>query len=63
MLGYLHLRLSEYFLEMADAQFPFGQKIQDPKPGQVTKALIDLDESHGVSSTFPHLHRIRNQSE
>jgi hypothetical protein len=59
MLGYLHLWLSQNLLEVANAQLAFSQQIENPQPGKVAKALINLDEPHGISSTCPRLRHIR----
>jgi len=46
VLGNFRLRLAEDRLEMADAERRAGQQIQDPKPGPVAEALVDVNEIH-----------------
>jgi hypothetical protein len=65
MLGYLHLRFPQNFLEVADTKLALSQQIENPQAREVAKTLIYLDKSHGISSTFPLLRRnhIQNPSE
>jgi hypothetical protein len=61
MLGHLYLRLSQNLLKVADAKLALSQQIQNSQPSEVAKALINLDESHKISSIFPLFRRIRTQ--
>jgi hypothetical protein len=44
------LRFPQNLLEMADAEGRLGEQMQNPQPGAVAKALIDLDEIHSASA-------------
>jgi len=43
MLGDLHLRLIEHFLQMTDAERSFSEQIQDPQARLIAKALVNLN--------------------
>ncbi len=53
MLGNLHLRFPEDFLEVADAERALGKEMEDPQPRPVAEALINLEEVHGSAATAP----------
>ena len=46
VLGDFHLRLTENFLKVADAERALRQQVQDAQTRPVTKALVDLDQVH-----------------
>jgi len=46
VLRNLHLRFTEYVLEMADAQGPLRQDLEQPQPRQIAQALVNLHQFH-----------------
>ena len=46
VLGNFRLRLAENRLEMTDTKRRLRKQIQDPKPGPVAEALVDVNEIH-----------------
>ena len=56
MLGNLRLRQIKHALEMADAERPVRQEVDDPEPGRIAEALVNLDEFHGGDIfVFPNI--------
>jgi hypothetical protein len=50
VLGNLHLRFLEDFLEVTNAERTLRQDMQDAQPRAVAKTLIDFDQIHGQTS-------------
>ena len=46
MLGNLHLRLTEDFLEMTDTERPLREQMQDAQPRPVAETFVDPNEIH-----------------
>ena len=46
VLRNLHLRFTQYVLEVADAQWTLRQQLQDTQPGGVAQAFVDPNEFH-----------------
>jgi hypothetical protein len=48
MLGNFRLGQIEHALKVTDAERPMRQEVDDPEPGCIAEALVDLDEFHGA---------------
>src|SRR5436189_739161 len=48
MLGYLHLGLIQYLLEVANAEWRLGEQMQNAQPSLIAQTFVDLDEVHGL---------------
>jgi hypothetical protein len=49
MLGDLHLGFAQQLLEVADTERTMTEQIENPEPGAVAEALVDLDQFHWVT--------------
>ena len=49
MLGHFDLRLAEDRLQMAHAQRPLPEQVQDAQPGAVAETFVDADQFHAIT--------------
>jgi len=42
VLGDFHLRFAQDALEVTNAEWAFGEQMQNPEPGRIAKALINF---------------------